>query len=306
MTMEDQEYGQEEYRPRKRKKRSRFVRRMRAFMRHMAELPAQTLLVIGGSIAVVLIAVILLVVLLPRGERQPADVQTSPSFSPSAALPTFTPAPTAPPTASPHPLTGVGTQGESGWYLQLDNVADIVADIQTRLIELGYMETPVVDGVEQVTTTYGPATRKAVQMFQAVNGIKIDGCVGVATFDLLMSDAAKSITLERGLDANLFEEAVTKLQNRLKELGYFTGEVTGRYGDTTIEAVRAFQTANALQSDGIAGEATMTLVYTDNAIPAGATPATQPPAAGTAAPAGTVSPAGAASTPAGTAGTPAP
>lgn len=60
---------EQEYRPRRKKRRSRFVRRLRAFVRHMAELPAQTLLVIGGSIAVILIAVILLVVLLPRGEQ---------------------------------------------------------------------------------------------------------------------------------------------------------------------------------------------------------------------------------------------
>ena len=37
-----------EYRPKKRKKRSKFVRYLRAFVRHMAELPAQTLLVIGN------------------------------------------------------------------------------------------------------------------------------------------------------------------------------------------------------------------------------------------------------------------
>ena len=104
---------EQEYRPRRKKRRSRFVRRLRAFVRHMAELPAQTLLVIGGSIAVILIAVILLVVLLPRGEQVVdggCEHIAVPSESP--ALPTFTPVPTAPPTATPHPLTGIGTQGE--------------------------------------------------------------------------------------------------------------------------------------------------------------------------------------------------
>lgn len=282
--MEDQEY-----RPKK-KKRSRFVRRLRAFVRHMAELPAQTLLVIGGSIAVVLIAVILLVVLLPRGNQAVDGDGASPSPTQNFQLPTFTPSPTPDPTATPHPLTGVGLQGTTGWYLALNNVADIVADIQTRLIELGFMEMPVVDGVEQVTTTYGPATRKAVQMFQAINGITIDGCVGEATYDLLMSDAAKPLTLSRGLDAELFEEAVTKLQTRLAELGYFDSTVTGRYGDTTIEAVKAFQAANGLQNDGIAGEATLTAAYSDNAVRAGQTPVSQAPSASPAA--GSTTPAG--------------
>ena len=89
------------------------------------------------------------------------------------------------------------------------------------------METPVVDGVAQVTTTYGPATRKAVQMFQAINDIEIDGCVGESTYDLLMSENAKGMTLKRGLDATLFEEDVTKLQNRLIELGYMTDTAHG-------------------------------------------------------------------------------
>ena len=276
--MEDQGY-----RPRRRKKRSRFVRRLRAFARHMAELPAQTLLIIGGSIAIILIAVILLVVLLPKGDSQSVGNQggqstVEPSITP--ALPTFTPEPTPEPTQTPHPLTGVGTQGSSGWYLQLNVVADIVADIQTRLIELGYMETPVVDGVAQVTTTYGPATRKAVQMFQAINDIEIDGCVGEATCDLLMSDNAKPLTLRRGLDASLFEDSVTKLQTQLIALGYMTGTPTGKYGDTTITAVKSFQAANALEADGVAGQATLQLVYSDSAIAAGRPTAspTQPPA----------------------------
>ncbi len=89
--MEDQEFREDqEYRPKK-KKRSRFVRRLRAFVRHMAELPAQTLLVIGGSIAVVLIAVILLVVLLPRGNQAVDGDGASPSPTQNFQLPTFTP-----------------------------------------------------------------------------------------------------------------------------------------------------------------------------------------------------------------------
>ena len=157
-------------------------------------------------------------------------------------------------------------------------VDDIVADIQTRLIELGYMETPVVDGVAQVTTTYGPATRKAVQMFQAINDIEIDGCVGESTYDLLMSENAKGMTLKRGLDATLFEEDVTKLQNRLIELGYMTDTATGRYGDTTIKAVTDFQTANALAADGIAGPDTLQLLYSDQALPKGSAAANPAPA----------------------------
>ena len=266
-----------DYRPRKRKKRSKFVRRLRAFMRHMAELPAQTLLVIGGSIAIVLITVILLVVLLPRGDAQEANKPESsatPEISGTPTLPPFTPEPTPVPTPTQHPLTGVGTQGTNGWFLQLNAQADIVADIQTRLIELGYMETPVVDGVAQVTTTYGPATKKAVQMFQAVNEIELDGCVGEATYDLLMSENAKPVMLSRGSDPYLFSDMITALQERLIELNYMTGATTGRYGDSTVLAVQKFQSANALKPDGIAGRDTLNLIYTDAAIGANSPTAT--------------------------------
>ncbi len=266
-----------EYRPRKRKKRSKFVRRLRAFMRHMAELPAQTLLVIGGSIAIVLITVILLVVLLPRGDAQEAnkpESSTTPEIIGTPTLPPFTPEPTPEPTPTQHPLTGVGTQGTNGWFLQLNAQADIVADIQTRLIGLGYMETPVVDGVAQVTTTYGPATKKAVQMFQAVNEIELDGCVGEATYDLLMSENAKPVMLSRGSDPYLFGEMITALQERLIELNYMTGATTGKYGDSTVLAVQKFQSANALKPDGIAGSDTLNLIYTDAAIGANSPTAT--------------------------------
>lgn len=281
-----------EYRPKKRKKRSKFVRYLRAFVRHMAELPAQTLLVIGGSIAIVLITVILLVVLLPRGDAQTAkgpESSATPEISGTPTLPPFTPEPTPEPTPTPHPLTGVGTQGTNGWFLQLNVQADIVADIQTRLIELGYMEMPVIDGVAQVTTTYGPATKKAVQMFQAVNEIELDGCVGEATYDLMMSENAKALMLSRGSDPYLFGDMITKLQERLIELGYMTGTPTGKYGDSTLLAVQKFQSANALKPDGIAGRDTLALIYTDAAIGAGSAsaapttaPATTSPDAGTA------------------------
>lgn len=281
------------YRPRKRKKRSKFVRRLRAFVRHMAELPAQTLLVIGGSIAIVLITVILLVVLLPRGDAQEANGPGSsetPEITGTPTLPPFTPEPTQAPTPTPHPLTGVGTQGTNGWFLQLNAQADVVADIQTRLIALGYMEMPVVDGVAQVTTTYGPATKKAVQMFQAVNEITLDGCVGEATYDLLMSESAKALTLSRGSDPRLFGDMITELQKRLIKLGYMTGSATGKYGDSTVLAVQKFQSANALKPDGIAGKDTLKLIYSDAAIASGSptaspkqSPATTSPNAGAAA-----------------------
>ena len=49
---------------------------------------------------------------------------------------------------------------------------------------------------------------------------------------------------------------VKELQRRLKEWGYYTGEVDGIYGAGTVQAVKLFQQKNGLTADGIAGRAT--------------------------------------------------
>ena len=46
---------------------------------------------------------------------------------------------------------------------------------------------------------------------------------------------------------------VTKIQTRLKEWGYYTGNVDGIYGEKTRQAVILFQKRNGLTPDGIAG-----------------------------------------------------
>lgn len=66
---------------------------------------------------------------------------------------------------------------------------------------------------------------------------------------------------------------VTKLQRRLIELGYMKkGSDDGSYGYQTLNAVRAFQKANNLTSDGAAGRVTLTTLYEDPNVVAAATP----------------------------------
>ena len=61
--------------------------------------------------------------------------------------------------------------------------------------------------------------------------------------------------------------AVRELQQRLKDLGYYTGTVDGDFGTGTENAVRAFQKANGLTQDGKAGKNTLTKLYSNNAVP---------------------------------------
>ena len=56
-------------------------------------------------------------------------------------------------------------------------------------------------------------------------------------------------------------DAVVAIQARLRELGYYGGETDGLYGDSTFLAVVAFQRANGLKSDGLAGADTQRLLF---------------------------------------------
>ncbi|NMA82687.1 MAG: spore cortex-lytic enzyme [Epulopiscium sp.] len=52
-------------------------------------------------------------------------------------------------------------------------------------------------------------------------------------------------------------QTVREIQSRLKQWGYYTGNVDGVYGQKTWEAVRKFQQKNGLKVDGIAGKQTL-------------------------------------------------
>ncbi|MDR0897600.1 MAG: peptidoglycan-binding protein, partial [Oscillospiraceae bacterium] len=54
---------------------------------------------------------------------------------------------------------------------------------------------------------------------------------------------------------------VLALQNRLIELGYLTGKADGKYGDSTTDAVYAFQRAAGIDADGMAGGETQRTLY---------------------------------------------
>lgn len=66
-----------------------------------------------------------------------------------------------------------------------------VADIQSALKALGYLENP--------SGAYDSATRAAIEMFQEDNALPTDGIAGDETLALLLSDSAKNWTLADGI-----------------------------------------------------------------------------------------------------------
>ena len=62
-------------------------------------------------------------------------------------------------------------------------------------------------------------------------------------------------------------EEVVALQTRLQALGYYTGGIDGQFGPGTREAVTLFQRQHGLGADGIVGEETREMLYSDQAQP---------------------------------------
>ena len=154
-----------------------------------------------------------------------------------------------------------------GVKLQTGSEGEAVRALQRRLRTLGYLSDSV-DG------TYGEKTRAAVIAFQTNMGLKVDGIAGTDTLNAIFSqDTPKASEVNRATEApvgssgdNVLREgdtgsAVTRLQQALKNLGYYTGAVDGNYGSGTVEAVKSFQRQNGLRIDGKAGEATQRALY---------------------------------------------
>ncbi len=60
-------------------------------------------------------------------------------------------------------------------------------------------------------------------------------------------------------------ERVERMQKSLSKLGYYKGNIDGKYGPQTKKAVADFQKRAALQSNGVANNKTLTVLYGKNA-----------------------------------------
>lgn len=132
-----------------------------------------------------------------------------------------------------------------------------VVHLQSKLKAQNYLNGRA-DGI------YGPQTRNAVTKFQRNKKLAVDGIAGPQTLRALSgtkakaggkssSSAVKSSTVLRQGSRG---QAVKTLQSKLKNLKYLNSSVDGVYGADTTRAVRAFQRANGLSADGIAGAQT--------------------------------------------------
>jgi len=108
-----------------------------------------------------------------------------------------------------------------------------VTNIQQCLKKLGFFRGPV-------NGKFGSVTQQAVIAFQQANKLPADGVVGNST-ERSLQQACQGRIASNNTTSNLRLGSrgpeVTKLQQRLQQLGYFQGPITGYFGTQTQQAL---------------------------------------------------------------------
>lgn len=169
--------------------------------------------------------------------------------------------------------TSLQTQSTVTRTLKYGMQGNDVKELQNALAKLGYFNTTP-------TGYFGSITRDAVIKFQKANNLTPDGIVGPLTQKTIQgllagkdqqasqpTDSPK-IQYPSGFSRNMKKgdtgDDVKLLQTLLKEIGYYTKDITGTYDDNTLNAVMDFQKYYSLAVDGIAGINTITKVIEIN------------------------------------------
>jgi uncharacterized protein YgiM (DUF1202 family) len=91
-----------------------------------------------------------------------------------------------------------------------------------------------------------------------------EGVTGFVSKTLVKESTSKKAAslLKQGMSG----AEVSKMQKKLRDRGFFAGSITGYFGDQTVEAIKAFQGKAKMHADGVAGEKTLEVLYSDNDI----------------------------------------
>jgi len=167
-------------------------------------------------------------------------VTPGPSSTPS-------PSPSKPPAAKPAAVLSPGDTGEQ------------VRELQHRLQQLEWF-------AGKMTGTYGDTTVEAVRGFQGKRKLEVTGTVDRPTWTSLVERTRTPTRNERHnvlvagpaiLEQGSSGDRVRELQARLKQLAWFSGPVTGRYGSVTVASVKGFQGKREIPVTGAVDQRTL-------------------------------------------------
>lgn len=155
------------------------------------------------------------------------------------------------------------TVAEPRAILNSGSTGDKVRELQARLAQLQWFPG-------RIAPTYGPGTTAAVRGFQGKRRLPTTGEVDQKTWDALIRmtetptrDAMYNIVkagpaiLKQGQQGN----RVKDLQARLKQIGWFSEQITGHYGSVTVASVRGFQQKRGIPVTGAVDQTTLDRLY---------------------------------------------
>ena len=147
---------------------------------------------------------------------------------------------------------------ESLGILNEGDAGNNVIILQNKLKILGFYDA-------SVTGSFDSVTKMAVENFQREYGLKITGIVNYDTWEILFEETPSPFPVTVDSSSRILRvskptlrlgdrgEYVKELQNDLKQILFYDGEITGIFDEKTEIAVKVFQTTNKLTSDGIVG-----------------------------------------------------
>ncbi len=159
--------------------------------------------------------------------------------------------------------------------MEIGSEGSRVKTLQSVLSELGY-------NIGRIDGKYGSSTARAVEAFQRTEkDLYVDGKAGSYTLIAIErcmyklsgkpapqpSDDDETPTLRATLRYKDEGEDVRYIQQRLALLGYFDGDINGRYRSSTKQAVKDFQRLNNLHEDGVCGPNTQAMLFSPDAVP---------------------------------------
>ena len=133
--------------------------------------------------------------------------------------------------------------------LQPGDSSDAVRNLQTRLMDIGYLT--------DVTGTYDEDTGAAVLKVQENYGLDTTGIANDETQEVIFGSCY--LPLKQGMEG----KQVRAMQEALKSKSLYSDALNGVYGLTTVQAVKLFQQLYSLEPTGEADIETLTLLNQD-------------------------------------------
>ena len=201
-----------------------------------------------------------------RAVPRAVAAQSSPRTTVEAAVPVTAPAARLPePPAAPGPVLERGDHGHR------------VRELQARLSQLLWFTPPM-------TGDYDRATRRGVSGFQGKRGLERTGTVDARTWrrlERMTRQPSEDVLFNRG-GRPLFGPGdsgikVRRIQARLRQIGWYFGDVTGSYGPSTRTAVLGFQGKRGIPQTGIVDRRTLVLLLGMTTDPTADELANRPP-----------------------------